>query len=70
MPRLARLWRAGEASTVDLLGEKTLTAAEADAYAARVDGFSRRSWTRPLHGRTIPRSNAIRGEPCRVRTSR
>jgi RHH-type proline utilization regulon transcriptional repressor/proline dehydrogenase/delta 1-pyrroline-5-carboxylate dehydrogenase len=37
MPRLARLWRAGEASTVDLLGEKTLTAAEADAYADRVD---------------------------------
>ncbi|MBV8950008.1 MAG: proline dehydrogenase family protein [Actinobacteria bacterium] len=36
MPRLARLWRAGEASTVDLLGEKTLTATEADAYAARV----------------------------------
>jgi RHH-type proline utilization regulon transcriptional repressor/proline dehydrogenase/delta 1-pyrroline-5-carboxylate dehydrogenase len=37
IPRLARLWRSGEASTVDLLGEKTLTAAEADHYAARVD---------------------------------
>ncbi len=36
MPRLARLWRAGEAATVDLLGEKTLTAAEADDYAGRV----------------------------------
>jgi RHH-type proline utilization regulon transcriptional repressor/proline dehydrogenase/delta 1-pyrroline-5-carboxylate dehydrogenase len=39
MPRLARLWRAGEASTVDLLGEKTLTATEADAYASRVDAL-------------------------------
>ncbi len=37
MPRLAALWRAGEASTVDLLGEKTLTATEADRYASRVD---------------------------------
>jgi len=35
--RLGRLWRAGTASTVDLLGEKTLTGAEADRYAARVD---------------------------------
>ncbi|MDQ1505300.1 MAG: RHH-type transcriptional regulator, proline utilization regulon repressor / proline dehydrogenase, partial [Actinomycetota bacterium] len=36
LPRLEELWRAGEASTVDLLGEKTLTSAEADRYAARV----------------------------------
>ncbi|MBW3573471.1 MAG: proline dehydrogenase family protein [Actinobacteria bacterium] len=34
--RLERLWRAGSASTVDLLGEKTLTEEEADRYAARV----------------------------------
>jgi RHH-type proline utilization regulon transcriptional repressor/proline dehydrogenase/delta 1-pyrroline-5-carboxylate dehydrogenase len=34
---LERLWRAGSAFTVDLLGEKTVTDAEADAYAARVD---------------------------------
>ncbi len=34
--RLERLWRGGSASTVDLLGEKTLTEAEADRYAARV----------------------------------
>jgi RHH-type proline utilization regulon transcriptional repressor/proline dehydrogenase/delta 1-pyrroline-5-carboxylate dehydrogenase len=33
---LARLWAAGAASTVDLLGEKTLTEADADRYAARV----------------------------------
>src|SRR5438874_2698397 len=36
LPRLEELWRAGEASTVDLLGEKTLTSAEADRYAHRV----------------------------------
>jgi len=34
---LERLWRAGSAFTVDLLGEKTVTDVEADAYAARVD---------------------------------
>ncbi len=36
LPRLRTLWEAGEASTVDLLGEKTMTAAEADRYADRV----------------------------------
>ena len=36
MPRLEHLWRAGEAATVDLLGERTLTEADADRYAARV----------------------------------
>jgi RHH-type transcriptional regulator, proline utilization regulon repressor / proline dehydrogenase / delta 1-pyrroline-5-carboxylate dehydrogenase len=34
--KLADLWRAGSAFTVDLLGEKTLTAAEADRYVERV----------------------------------
>jgi len=34
---LHRLWRQGSAFTVDLLGEKTVTEAEADRYAARVD---------------------------------
>jgi RHH-type transcriptional regulator, proline utilization regulon repressor / proline dehydrogenase / delta 1-pyrroline-5-carboxylate dehydrogenase len=33
---LHQLWRAGSAFTVDLLGEKTVTLAEADRYAARV----------------------------------
>ncbi|MEO7555029.1 MAG: proline dehydrogenase family protein, partial [Acidimicrobiales bacterium] len=33
---LERLWRQGSAATCDLLGEKTLVAAEADRYAARV----------------------------------
>ena len=34
---LHRLWRAGSAFTVDLLGEKTVTDDEANRYAARVD---------------------------------
>jgi proline dehydrogenase len=34
-PELASLWRKGRCATVDLLGEATLTDAEADAYAAR-----------------------------------
>ena len=34
---LHRLWRQGSAFTVDLLGEKTVTEAEADRYAARVE---------------------------------
>jgi RHH-type transcriptional regulator, proline utilization regulon repressor / proline dehydrogenase / delta 1-pyrroline-5-carboxylate dehydrogenase len=33
---LHRLWRAGSAFTVDVLGEKTVVGAEADRYAARV----------------------------------
>jgi RHH-type proline utilization regulon transcriptional repressor/proline dehydrogenase/delta 1-pyrroline-5-carboxylate dehydrogenase len=36
LPRLARLWQAGEAATVDLLGEKTVTEHEAARYATRV----------------------------------
>src|SRR5438034_254429 len=36
LPRLAALWRAGEACTVDLLGEKTVTEREAARYAAGV----------------------------------
>ena len=35
LPVLADLWRDGVASSVDLLGEATVTAAEADRYAAR-----------------------------------
>ncbi len=35
LPTLRRLWRGGIASSVDLLGEATVTAAEADRYAAR-----------------------------------
>ena len=38
---LHRLWRKGSSFTVDLLGEKTVTEAEADRYAARVDELLR-----------------------------
>jgi RHH-type proline utilization regulon transcriptional repressor/proline dehydrogenase/delta 1-pyrroline-5-carboxylate dehydrogenase len=50
LPRLERLWRAGEASTVDLLGEKTVTEEEAARYAERVGAMldalvhATRSW--------------------------
>jgi RHH-type proline utilization regulon transcriptional repressor/proline dehydrogenase/delta 1-pyrroline-5-carboxylate dehydrogenase len=36
LSKLARLWRRGEAATVDLLGEKSVVTAEAERYAARV----------------------------------
>ena len=38
---LTGLWERGVASTVDLLGEATVTAAEADAYASRCDAALR-----------------------------
>jgi proline dehydrogenase len=38
---LRRLWEAGIGSTVDLLGEATLTSEEADGYAARCEGALR-----------------------------
>ena len=41
LPGLHRLWRSGSAFTVDLLGEKTVTEADADRYAARVDELLR-----------------------------
>jgi RHH-type proline utilization regulon transcriptional repressor/proline dehydrogenase/delta 1-pyrroline-5-carboxylate dehydrogenase len=41
VPGLAALWRRGSAFTCDLLGEKTVTEAEADRYAARVDEMLR-----------------------------
>ncbi|TMK62235.1 MAG: hypothetical protein E6G60_09660 [Actinobacteria bacterium] len=37
MRRLRRLWENGEASTVDVLGEKTVTEADADRYTAKVE---------------------------------
>ena len=36
-PRSRRLWQSGAAASVDLLGEATVTAAEADRYAQRCD---------------------------------
>jgi len=52
---LHELWRRGSAFTVDLLGEKTVTEAEGDRYAARVQELlavlleSTRSWTPDEH---------------------
>jgi len=37
VPALRRLWQSGAATSVDLLGEATVTAAEADCYAQRCD---------------------------------
>jgi RHH-type transcriptional regulator, proline utilization regulon repressor / proline dehydrogenase / delta 1-pyrroline-5-carboxylate dehydrogenase len=49
--KLRELWRLGEAATVDLLGEKTVTQADAERYAARVhellDVLARESATWP-----------------------
>jgi RHH-type proline utilization regulon transcriptional repressor/proline dehydrogenase/delta 1-pyrroline-5-carboxylate dehydrogenase len=65
---LRRLWGQGSAFTVDLLGEKTLTAADADRYAARVGELLRtladaaRAWPADPHletddAGTLPRVN-------------
>ena len=60
LPKLARLWRRGEASTVDLLGEKTVVTADAERYAARVDELldefltGATSWPERSHLETDP----------------
>jgi RHH-type proline utilization regulon transcriptional repressor/proline dehydrogenase/delta 1-pyrroline-5-carboxylate dehydrogenase len=60
---LARLWRAGAAASVDLLGEATVTAAEADRYAQRCDEALRtlaqaaRTWPRNPLLDQVPRVN-------------
>jgi proline dehydrogenase len=67
-PTLRRLWEHGAACSVDLLGEATVTAAEADAYARRctetIEGLTRiaSSWpSRPVLERdsfgSLPRAN-------------
>jgi RHH-type proline utilization regulon transcriptional repressor/proline dehydrogenase/delta 1-pyrroline-5-carboxylate dehydrogenase len=55
LPAVERLWRSGAATTIDLLGEATVTEAEADSYAARCEeallvlhGASRRWAPQPL----------------------
>jgi RHH-type proline utilization regulon transcriptional repressor/proline dehydrogenase/delta 1-pyrroline-5-carboxylate dehydrogenase len=55
LPRVERLWRDGVATTIDLLGEATVTEEEADSYAARCEETlhvlheASRSWPeRPL----------------------
>ena len=65
------LWNGGYATTVDLLGEKTLTLADADAYArACPRRCSTRSRRAAPPGRRSRRSNATRGARCRASTSR
>jgi RHH-type proline utilization regulon transcriptional repressor/proline dehydrogenase/delta 1-pyrroline-5-carboxylate dehydrogenase len=55
LPKVERLWRDGVATTIDLLGEATVTEEEADSYAARCEETLRvlheasRGWpARPL----------------------
>src|SRR3954471_10997097 len=68
LPAVEKLWRAGVATTIDLLGEATVTEEEAEAYADRcevalrvLDGAARRWPERELLERdgrgTIPRVN-------------
>ena len=68
LPTLRRLWRDGIAASVDLLGEATVTAEEADRYAARcadalttLAGAYARMYERPLLERDtvgpLPRAN-------------
>ena len=69
LPTLRRLWDDGVASSVDLLGEATVTEPEADRYAARCrDALTRaRAAPRPA-GRSDPRSRPTRAARCRERT--
>jgi RHH-type proline utilization regulon transcriptional repressor/proline dehydrogenase/delta 1-pyrroline-5-carboxylate dehydrogenase len=53
---LEKLWREGAAASVDLLGEATVTAAEADRYAQRCDEALR---TLATHARHWPRNELL-----------
>jgi len=64
-PALQRLWDSGAATSVDLLGEATVTAAEADRYARRCDEPCAR-W--PARRRRGPRGRSSR--PTRTARSR
>jgi RHH-type proline utilization regulon transcriptional repressor/proline dehydrogenase/delta 1-pyrroline-5-carboxylate dehydrogenase len=63
VPTLERLWRDGAAASVDLLGEATVTAAEADRYAQRCDEALRTlakaaaAWPRNVLLDQVPRVN-------------
>jgi hypothetical protein len=56
----------GEAATVDLLGERTLTQADADRYAARVAAMLEALVDATPAGRRSPTSSAIPGAHPRV----
>ena len=65
------LWSDGYATTVDLLGEKTLTIADADAYAARVRAMlNALAATRARVAGARRCSTTIRGVRCPRGTSR
>src|ERR1700754_3178907 len=63
VPALEKLWRSGAAASVDLLGEATVTAAEAERYAQRCDEALRtlataaRHWPRNALLDQVPRVN-------------
>ena len=68
---LRGLWSRGVASSVDLLGEATVTEPEADAYAARcADGARASSPARRAAGPRARCSSATASERCRARTCR
>ena len=71
MARVSELWNGGYATTVDLLGEKTLTLADADAYAARVRAMldALAATDAGVAGAAAARARSV-GRSCRVRTSR
>ena len=61
---LRDLWKDGVASSVDLLGEATVTQAEAQRYAERCDAaLRRRSPARPRRGPSARRSSATATGP-------
>ncbi len=68
---LGRLWEAGIASSVDLLGEATVTSAEADLYAARcTEALEVLAEAAAKLSRSIRCSIATRAGRCRGPTSR
>ena len=68
---LRDLWKDGVASSVDLLGEATVTSAEAQRYADRcADALDTLVEAAAPAGRRGPRWSATRRERCRARTCR
>ena len=70
LPAVEKLWRDGAATTIDLLGEATVTEEEAESYAARCEETLRvlheasRRWpARALLERDAP--GRCRGSTCR-----
>ena len=51
LPQITKLWRDGIETTVDLLGEATVSEAEADRYAQRCEDALRALARRPRRAR-------------------